>query len=148
MYSKEESKKIRKEFWNAFGRMSKARNKKQWLLYNTQVKDVSLKFIANREICAVSIDIKHKNKIKRHQFFESFLSLQNIFNAKFKDELIWEKDFILDNNKTISRIFYKIEDVNIYNKDKWSEMFKFMFKNMIKLETLFIEHEDIIKEFD
>ena len=44
-------------------------------------------------------------------------SLQNIFDDKFTDGLIWEKDFLLDNEKLISRIHYDLENVNIYKKE-------------------------------
>jgi hypothetical protein len=147
VYSKEESKKLRKEFWIAFGRMTKARKKSQWLLYNTNIKDVSLKFVADRKICAVAIDIELKNEINRHDFYFSMLGLKLVFDVKFENGLVWEKDFILENDKIISRIFYKIENVDIYNKDNWSQMFKFLFKNMKVLESLFIEYEDVINEF-
>ena len=147
MFSKEEAKIIRKEFWTAFGKMSKARKKRQWLLYNTKTKDVSLKFFADRNKCGVAIDIELKNNIKRHLFFDSFTSLQNVFDDKFTDGLIWEKDFLLDNEKLISRIHYDLENVNIYKKEDWTKMFKFIFENMKKLESLYIEYEEIIEGF-
>jgi len=147
MFSKEEAKRIRKEFWTAFGKMSKARKKRQWLLYNTKTKDVSLKFFADRNICGVAIDIELKNSMKRHMFFESFTSLQNVFDKEFTDGLIWDKDFLLDSEKTISRIHYDLNDVSIYKKEDWPKMFKFIFKNMKKLESLYIEYEEIIEEF-
>lgn len=147
MYSKEESKLLRKEFWNTFGRISKARKKSQWLLYNTKVKDVSLKFVANREICAVTIDIELRNNVKRHKFFESFSGLKTIFDSNFEDGLIWDKDYILENQKIISRISYKLENVDVYRKEDWPDMFKFLFKNMKRLEYSFLEHEDIIRDF-
>ncbi len=147
MFSKKEAKIIRKEFWAAFGRMSKARKKRQWLLYNTKAKDVSLKFFADRNICGVAIDIELKNDIKRHLFFDSFTSLQNVFDIKFTDGLIWDKDYILENDKLISRIHYDLKNVNIYKKADWTKMFKFIFENMKKIEELYIEYEDIIEGF-
>ena len=147
MFTKEESKRIRKEFWTAFGRMSKAKKKRQWLLYNTKVKDVSLKFFADKNICGVAIDIEFKNSIKRHLFFESFIPLKIVFNAEFASGLVWDKDYLLDNEKTISRVHYDLENVNIYKKEDWPKMFKFIFENMKKLEGLYIEHDDIIEGF-
>jgi len=147
MYSKEESKLLRKEFWNTFGRISKARRKSPWLLYNTKIKDVSLKFEANREFCAVAIDIELRNEIKRHKFFDSFLGLKTIFDSEFKEELFWDKDYVLENHKVISRISYKLENVNVYRKEDWPEMFKFLFKNMKIMEYNFLEHQEIIRDF-
>ena len=148
MYSKEESKLLRKEFWNTFGRISKARKKTQWLLYNTKIKDVSLKFVANRKICAVTIDIEFRNEIKRHKFFNSFLALQSIFDSQFENDLIWTQDYVLENHNVISRISYELENVDAYKKEDWPVMFKFLFKNMKIMEYNFLEYFDIIKEFE
>lgn len=147
MFSKEEAKIIRKEFWTAFGRMSKAKKKRQWLLYNTKVKDLNLKFNADRGFCGVSIDIEFKNNMKRHLFFDAISSLKTVFDAEFKDGLIWDKDYLLDNEKIISRIYYNLEGVNIYKKSDWPKMFRFIFENMMSLEGLYIEYEDIIEGF-
>lgn len=147
MYSKEESKKLRVEFWTTFGNLSKKKNKKAWILYNTKIKDFSLKFTAEQKYCAVSIDIEHKNTSKRHSFFENMSSLSMLFNEAFENRLVWEKDYYLDNGKVISRIYIEKQDVSIYRKEDWPEMFEFLFTNMKILEGLFVEYKDIIKEF-
>ena len=54
MFSKEESKKIRQEFWTSFGK----EYPRKWLLYNTKIKGVTLKFTFTTKIAQVSIDIE------------------------------------------------------------------------------------------
>jgi len=44
MFSKEESAQLRKEFWTSFGKSFP----RKWLLYNTQIKDFSFKFVAEK----------------------------------------------------------------------------------------------------
>jgi len=48
MFSKEEAALLRKEFWTSFGKSFP----KKWILYNTQVKGFSLKFVADRKKCS------------------------------------------------------------------------------------------------
>lgn len=148
MYSKEESKKLRVEFWNTFGSLSKKKRRKQaWVLYNTKVKNLNLKFIAEQKYCSVVMDIEYKNENKRHQFYNNMLSLQTVFNSEFNDNLIWEKDFFIDGEKEVSRIHTDLKDVNIYRKEDWPNIFEFLFNNMTILENTFLEYKDIIDEF-
>ncbi len=148
MYSKEESKRLRIEFWNTFGYLSKKkRQNRAWLLYNTKIKDVNLKFTAEQKFCAVSIDIEYKNTEKRHNFYNNLLSLQKLFNEEFNNELIWAEDYTLPNGKVISRIFVEKTGLSIYNKKNWTEIFEFLYTNMNKMENMFLEYKDIIKEF-
>jgi len=148
MYSKEESKKLRIEFWNTFGSLSKKKRKKQaWVLYNTKVKNLSLKFVAEQKYSSVVMDIEYKSNKKRHKFYENMLSLQTVFNTEFDDKLIWNKDFYIDGEKEVSRIHIDLKNVSIYKKEDWPTIFEFLFDNMNKLENIFLEYKDIIKEF-
>ncbi len=148
MYSKEERKKLRIEFWNTFGSLSKKKRKKQaWVLYNTKVKNLSLKFVAEQKYSSVVMDIEYKSNKKRHKFYENMLSLQTVFNTEFDDKLIWNKDFYIDGEKEVSRIHIDLKNVSIYKKEDWPTIFEFLFDNMNKLENIFLEYKDIIKEF-
>ncbi len=141
MFSKEESARIRREFWTSFGKSFP----RKWLLYNTKIKDLSLKFYADRKTAAVMIDIEMKDEFLRKAYYEKFLSLKNIFLQEISG-LIFEENFILDNAKFISRIYLPIDKkVSIHNKDSWSDIYNFFYTNMDKLEQLFWEYEDFIK---
>lgn len=148
MYSKEESKKLRIEFWNTFGALSKKKRHKQpWILYNTKVKGLNLKFVAEQNYCSVVMDVEIKHENKRHRFYENMLSLQTIFNSEFENNLIWEKDFYIEGEKNVSRIHIDLQNVSIYKKEDWPIIFEFLYTNMTKLEPVFLEYKDIIKEF-
>ncbi len=141
MFSKEESARIRREFWTSFGKSFP----RKWLLYNTKIKDLSLKFYADRKTAAVMIDIEMKDEFLRKAYYKKFLSLKNIFLQEIPG-LIFEKNFILDNAKVISRIYLSIDKkVSIHNKDSWGDIYNFFYTNMDKLEQLFLEYEDFIK---
>jgi len=141
MFSKEESANIRKEFWTRFGQDFP----RKWLRYNTKIKDLSLKFYADRKKAAVMIDIEMKDDLFREAYFDKFLSLKNIFMKEIP-ELIFEPNFQLENGKRISRIYIELPHVSIHNKKTWPEIYLFFNKHMDKLEKLFIEYEDYIKD--
>jgi hypothetical protein len=141
MYSKEESARLRKEFWTAYGKSFP----RKWLLYNTKIKDLSLKFYADRKKARVMIDIEMKDELFREAYYDKFLSLKNIMIEKIP-QLIFDKEHYLENGKLISRIYVELTGVSIHNKDTWTEIYKFFNENMDKLENIFIEYKDFIKD--
>jgi len=140
MFGKEASAQLRKDFWTSFGKSFP----RKWLRYDTKIKDLSLKFDADPKKAMVCIDIAMKSEAKRNQYFDKFLSLKNIFLSEIP-ELIYDENHTLENNKTISRIYIQLDHVSIHNKNTWQEIFNFFILNMDKLENLFLEYQDFIK---
>ena len=54
MYSKEESSKLREEFWTSFGKSFP----RKWILYRTGVKEILFKFYFDTKKAMVCIDIE------------------------------------------------------------------------------------------
>ena len=141
MFSKQESARLRKEFWTSFGKSFP----KKWLLYNTKIKDLSLKFHADTQKARVMIDIEMKDPLFREVYFDKFLSLKNILKAEIPD-LVFDKEHRLENGKIISRIYTELTEVSIHNKNSWHKIYRFFNDNMLKLETVFIDHHEFIKD--
>ena len=141
MFSKEESARLRQEFWTSFGKSFP----KKWLLYNTKIKDLSLKFHADTKKARIMIDIEMKDPLFREAYFDKFLFLKNILKAEIPD-LIFDKEHHLENGKIISRIYTELTGVSIHNKDSWHKIYDFFNENMSKLEKIFIEYSDFIKD--
>lgn len=142
MFSKEESKKIRQEFWTSFGK----EYPRKWLLYNTKIKDLSLKFTFTRKSAQVSIDLDASDEIIRHYYYEKLQSLNSILVTEFLPEVVYDKEFELENGKVISRIYVTLEGVNIHNKNQWKEVQSWLAEKMTSLESFFIEYKDFIEE--
>jgi len=142
MFNKEESKKIRQEFWTSFGK----EYPRKWLLYNTKKKEIQLKFTFNQQIAAVSMDISDPDELIRNYYFEKLISLKAVLSETYLPEIIFDADYYLPEGKTISRIFVILEDVNIHNRKDWPQVKQFLAKNMMKLEELFDDFGDFIKE--
>ena len=65
MYSKDELRKLKTEFWESFAAYCEVqpylrRRRKMWVLYNTKVKGVELKFDATRNGAFVILEVNHK----------------------------------------------------------------------------------------
>ncbi|WP_029036762.1 DUF4268 domain-containing protein [Salinimicrobium xinjiangense] len=142
MYSREESKKIRQEFWTSFGK----NYPHKWLLYNTRIKDFSLKFTFTRRIAEVSIDLDATDEIMRLYYFEKLQSLQSILKDEFLPEAVFAEEYKLENGKIISRVYVTKEAVNIHNKNDWPIVQEWLAEKMDALERFFLEYRDFIEQ--
>ena len=75
MYSKEELKNLKLEFWESFAAFCEVQpylrgRKKIWTLYDTKVKGVELKFDANRQGAYVILEVNHRSEDLRLEMFE------------------------------------------------------------------------------
>ncbi|PKV51705.1 uncharacterized protein DUF4268 [Aquimarina sp. MAR_2010_214] len=142
MFSKSESKQIRQEFWTNFGK----EYPRKWLLYNTKIKDVTLKFTFTTKKAQVSIDIEPTDEIIKAYYYDKFISLKKILTSEFIEDIIYNKFYELDNGKIVSRIYVEIDNVSIHNRKTWTETMIFLSKNMAKLEEFFLEYKEYISD--
>lgn len=142
MYSREETQKLKRDFWVAFA----TKYPKKWILYDTKIKDVSFKFFVDNKKAQVSIDFECKNDEKRILYFEKFESFKVILESEFIENLVWEKSFFLENGKEISKIWVEKANVSANNQNNWDEIFDFFSEKMIQLELFYLEYETIIKD--
>ncbi|WP_438423977.1 DUF4268 domain-containing protein [Aquimarina macrocephali] len=142
MFSKSESKQIRQEFWTSFGKGYP----RKWLLYNTKIKDVTLKFTFTTKKAQVSIDIEPYDEIIKAYYYDKLISLKNILTTEFLEDIIYEQFYELDNGKIVSRIYVEIDNVSIHNKSTWEETMVFLSKNMDKLEEFFLGYKEYISD--
>ena len=141
MFSKEESTSLRKEFWTCFGKSFP----RKWILYNTKIKGLSFKFVANRKNAMICLDIENPDKMSNKILFEKILSLQTILKEDYLSEVIFEDSYRLENEKIIHRIYINHKDkFSIYNKNTWSSCYNFYVEVMPKFELFFLEYKDII----
>jgi hypothetical protein len=144
MYSKEENQRLKREFWVAFAE----KYPRKWVLYDTKIKDFSFKFYVENTKAQVLIDIEHRNEIKRIQYFEKLESLKSILEDEFIPNLVFEREFVLENGKTISRIWVEKLNVSVSNRKYWDEIFDFFFEKMNALELFYLEYDEFIKDIE
>jgi len=144
MYSREESQKIKREFWVAFAE----KYPRKWVLYDTKIKDFSFKFFVDNKKAQVLIDIEPRSDEKRTAYFEKIEALKNILEEEFITDLVYEKNYTLESGKTISRIWVEKTGVGFSNRNNWDAIFDFFFEKMNALEMFYLEYDDFIKDIE
>lgn len=142
MFSKKESKLLREQFWISFGKSFP----RKWVLYNTKIKGISLKFHFDQQRAIVSMDLEDLSDEKRVEFWDKLCSLRAIITGDYLPDVLFDKAYLLENNKEIARIYVQIENVSIHNKNTWEETMVFLNEKMLLLEAFFAEYRDIIAD--
>lgn len=144
MYSKEETQRIKKEFWIAFAEAYP----RKWMLYDTKIKEVTFKFFVDNKKAQVLLDIEPKDERKREIYFEKIESLKTILLEEYLPDAILERNFHLETGKIISRVWIELDNVSINNKKTWETIFIFFNEKMSAFEEFFLEYEDNINDLE
>ncbi len=144
MYSREESQRIKREFWVAFAE----KYPRKWVLYDTKIKDFSFKFYVDNKKAQVLIDIEQRSDEKRSAYFEKLEALKSILEEEFIKDLVFEKNYTLESGKTISRIWVEKLGVGFSNRNNWDAIFDFFNENMHALEMFYLEYDEFIKDIE
>ena len=150
MFSKEDAKQLREEFWDRFKSMSAPRRARKrlagkWVLSQTGIKALNLRFHVDREVAQVGIDLETRNLDKRIELYEKVESLKKLLEEAMESPLIWELEYNRENGKSVSRIYLQKNGVDIYKRETWAAAHQFMYENMMKLETFYREYKDFFK---
>ena len=148
MYKRDELKALKKEFWIEFAHycdsLSKEGKHKSFILYNTKIKGIELKFDATREGAFVILEINLSNTETRLEKFQQLQACRSFFATEFPDNLIWEADFTRSCGTKVSSIYIQQADIDIHRRDQWPLFHQFLATNMVKMERVFFEIRDII----
>ena len=152
MYSKEESKSLKKEFWTTFGVYMKKynklyENKIRWVNYKTTCKDIYFRLDADKKKAYFSIDLQHRDESIRALFYEQFTELKAVITEEFKSKLTWEEECETYYG-TFSRIQTEIPNVSIFNKNNWQEMFQFLEQNIVNAHDFWEDYGEIFKNLE
>ena len=151
MYTQEEAKQLRKDFWILFGKRCKIvpelqEKGKKWMLYDTKITGLDLKFEVDRRAARVMIELNHRNEGKRLDLFEKLQSYKAILEDGFEDGLIWDFLFVRETGKEVCRIYVEQEGFDIHRQKQWPDIYNFFIENMLRLENNFLDIRDILKE--
>ncbi len=141
MFSKKESKLLREQFWISFGKSFP----RKWILHNTKIKGVSLKFHFDVQRAIVAMDIEDLQEEKHTELWDKLYALRGIILSEYLPDIMFEKAYILENNKEITRIYIQKDNVSIHNKQTWEETMIFFKEKMLQMEAFFVEYRDILR---
>jgi len=140
MFTREESSRIREEFWTAYGKYmspipSAEGLKINWINYQTGIKDVYFRMNATQKSGIIAISLEHHDASIRELYFEQFLELKTMLHTTLEEEWMWQQHVHVGDNKIISRIYKELTDVSIFNKDQWPDLISFFKPRMIALDA-------------
>ncbi len=144
MYSKEQAKQVKKDFWVAFADAYP----RKWLLYNTKIKDVSLKFYIDNKKAEVIFEISNKDEKLQKIYFQKIESLQTILKEDHLPDVILEENFYNEYGQKFGKIWVEIDNVSCNKKETWPVIFDFFNEKMSAFEYFFLEHENYIRDLN
>ena len=151
MYSKEELKQLKVEFWESFAAFCAVqpylrRRRKMWVLYNTKVKGVELKFDVNRQGAYDILEVNHRQEEQRLEMLEKLTWYKENLEAGFPEGLIWDICFVRETGKEVARIYTKKEGIDFHRREDWGEFVSFMAQQMYLLEGNFMKIAEYLRE--
>lgn len=151
MYSKDELKKLKIEFWESFAAYCEVqpylrRRRKMWTLYNTKVKGVELKFDANRKGAYVILEVNHRQEEERLEMYERLTWYKETLEKDFPDGLIWDCCFVRETGNEVARIYVAKEGLDLHRREHWGDFFSFMARQMYLLERNFMSIVEYLRE--
>ncbi|WP_142785650.1 DUF4268 domain-containing protein [Changchengzhania lutea] len=141
MFSKEESRQLRQEFWTSFGKSFP----RKWILYDTKLKGMRFKFHFDTKRALIALDLEDdlEHRIKH---WEKLQALKTILIDDYLPDAIFDEDYFLENEKEISRIYVPLEQkVSIHNKNTWRDVMVFFNDKMNLFEAFFEEYKEVIE---
>ena len=149
MFSKEEAKELRLEFWRKLENRTRRLpgqkgRKKKWIADRTEIKGLDLRFDVDREKAVVALEINHRQEDKRLELYERLEACKTIFEDTFGKPLIWDYLYEKPTGKQVCRVYVKM-DADMYRKEEWPQISYFLIDNMMKMEKAFLEVKDFLK---
>ena len=142
MFSKDESRQLRQEFWTSFGKSFP----RKWILYDTKLKGFSFKFHFDTKTALVALDLEDDLEF-RIKYWEKLVALKSILIDDFLSDAIFEEAYLLENEKEISRIYVLLDKkVSIHNKNTWRDVMLFFNETMPLFEAFFEAYKEVIEE--
>ena len=151
MYSKDELKNLKLEFWESFAAFCEVQpylrgRKKIWTLYDTKVKGVELKFDATREGAFVILEVNHRGEEARLEMFERLTWYKDTLETDFPEGLTWDICFVRDTGKQVARIYTSKSGIDFHRRQDWGEFFSFRASQMYLLERNFMSIAEYLSE--
>ncbi|MGB0933627.1 MAG: DUF4268 domain-containing protein [Lishizhenia sp.] len=149
MFSKEELRNRKALFWNEFRAImtlerSVSGRKVNWINYNSGIKFLFIRLDATSKKATFSIDIQPKDDGIREIVYEQFTELKKVLESEFSQPGIWEEAFVLPSQQEISRIYWELDNVNMFRREDKQKIFDFFKDNLLAFDRFYSEYNEIL----
>jgi len=150
MCSKDEAKLLRKEFWIVFARRCEIvpelrHRKKKWVLYDTGLSGIDLKFDVTRNEAIVMIEINNRKEDRRLEVYEILQKYRILLEEGFAEPLVWDFCYTRESGQEVCRIYKSLPNVDFHRQNQWPDIFNFLIDNMLILENNLMEIKDALE---
>ncbi len=151
MLTKEERKIRSIQFWTQFDDYCETLpelkgRKKKWILHDTKISHIDLKFDLSKNSAIVAIEINHKSEFRRLQAFEQLERYRSLLNEGFSTDLTWDFCYLNVNDQEVCRIYIEKPDLDLYNTNDWKDIQQFLAANMLIAQNNFLEIQESLQE--
>jgi Domain of unknown function (DUF4268) len=151
VFSKEEAKRLRIDFWTAFGvymrqHLSYMGPKQKWVNYHTGVKGIFFRLEADARLVQVAITLEHDDAGLRSLFFEQFAEMRRYLERETDLDWTWEDACMNADGKPIARISRSMAGVSLYNRADWATMFAFLEAGIVPLDRVWAECSEVFQD--
>lgn len=141
---------MRKEFWIVFAQRCEIHQelryrKKKWVLYDTGLSGIDLKFDVSRTEALVMIEINCRKEERRLEIFETMQKYRLLLEEGFQEPLVWDFYYTRESGQEVCRIYRELANVDFHRQNQWPDIFNFFIDNMLILENNLIEIKDALE---
>lgn len=148
MFSKEENKQIKVDFYTQLGQKLKdhyplSGEKVKWLNFKTGVKGINVKLDFSKREGKFWIEFNHQDEFVRDLFFDQMEEFKTILHAEMPEEGIWFRETFNDYGEPYAKIEWTLEKVSMYKKDTWEEAHKFFSQLLIGFDSFWSDVKSV-----
>lgn len=149
MYTKEELRQLRTDFWNQFKvKMQKVRSsngrRMNWLAYPSEVKDIYIRIDADGKGARLTFDIQGKDEGVRQILWEQLQELKVVLESEMGPEGVWIERASSSSVSEFNRIIWERNDLNFFKQEDHPEIQRFLADRLIHFDAFYQEFKDIL----
>ena len=151
MFTKEEKKILTHRFWSQFDDFCDtipelAWRKKKWILHDTKISHIALKFDIKQNSIMVAIELNHKSEYRRLRVYDLIERYRVLLNEGFDTPLLWDYCYITETGQEVCRIYVEKVGIDFQKTDQWPVIYEFFASNMRQMQDNFLEIQEALKE--
>jgi hypothetical protein len=152
LYSKDQASQLRQAFWTSFGQyiapqLSAEGLKVNWINYKTGIKHLYFKMHADQRSAWIGIEIAHPDTGMQELIIEQFNEFKKMLESNVGENWQWDMHITDNYGKTVSRIYTKLDKVNVLRREDWPALISFFKPRIIALDEFWSDAKYSFESF-
>lgn len=149
MFSKEQLKQLKTDFWQRFKtKMQNTRSsngrKMNWLAYPSEVRDIYIRVDADAKGARLTFDIQGKDDGVRAIIWEQLGELKVVLEQEMGNSGVWIENASSMHVAQFNRIQWERTDLSFYRVEDHEEIMNFLSERLIAFDRFYQEFKDIL----